>query len=165
MLAGVLSGPYRPVGDASADARADTSAEAPPMIGVARLIRLVAGVAGAIVVLSFALFAIERGAADTSSEERRLQTYQQPSPTRSEEAKRERVHGSPREAIDDGNDFLLAPFADFTTSRDIWVQRLVPAAAALIALLIVAAALSSLFIGIGRSNRRVTDRRRSGRQA
>ena len=64
-----------------------------------------------------------------------------PSPSAMAERDRERTHGPVREAVDDANDLLLAPFAGVTSSRNRWVQRGVPA---LLALLVYGAGLTLL---------------------
>jgi hypothetical protein len=48
------------------------------------------------------------------------------------EAERERKHGSVREAIDDANDVLLAPFNGVVGSDNTWVEHGIPALLALL---------------------------------
>jgi hypothetical protein len=98
-------------------------------------LRAAAVVASAIVMLSFALFAIDetsaasrRSAAETAG--LRAARSAQPAPV--EERARERVHSSARELVDDADDVLIAPFAwaaPDTSAK--WVRRGVPALLAL----------------------------------
>ena len=54
-------------------------------------------------------------------------------PTPAQEAAREATNGSPREAIDDANDVLLAPFAVLTSDdANEWAARGIPALVALL---------------------------------
>lgn len=54
-------------------------------------------------------------------------------PSPEQERARERIHSGVREAIDDANDVLLAPFAGVTSgSDDRWARRTVPALLALL---------------------------------
>jgi hypothetical protein len=88
-------------------------------------------VASAIVILSFALFAIdetrsasERSAAETAG----LEATRNADPSPDEERARERAHSDVRELIDDADDILLSPFAwaaPDTTNK--WARRGVPA--------------------------------------
>jgi hypothetical protein len=75
------------------------------------------------------LFALEDiGRASTSAENRVQDRYTATAPTPAGERERERRHSQVREAIDDVNDVLLAPFAGVSedaTSR--WARRGVPA--------------------------------------
>jgi hypothetical protein len=99
-------------------------------------IRLVAVLASACVALGFVLFAIdESGEASRASRDaiagREASRTTDPSP--GQERARERAHSSAREAIDDVNDVLLAPFGfaePDTTDR--WARRGVPTLVALL---------------------------------
>jgi hypothetical protein len=103
------------------------------------LIRLAAIVASAIVSLGFVAFAVdelEQGSQHTQAQlAQELGTQEAPTatvaPTAAEEQARERRHGAAREALDDANDVLLAPFADMVESDNAWVQRGVPTLLAL----------------------------------
>jgi hypothetical protein len=53
-------------------------------------------------------------------------------PSPEEEAARERQHSAVREAIDDANDVLLAPFDGIVDSSNAWVDRGVPTLLALL---------------------------------
>jgi hypothetical protein len=101
------------------------------------LIRFVAIGISVVVVLGFAMFAIDE--ADKGSKgqqaklERELGTANDPvAPTAREEAVREDRHGAVREAIDDANDVLLRPFADLIDSDNSWVNHGIPALLALL---------------------------------
>jgi hypothetical protein len=92
-------------------------------------------VASAIVILSFALFALDesraasrRSAAETAG----LRAARPADPNPDQERARERAHSSARELVDDADDILLAPFAWAEPSTtDKWARRGVPALAAL----------------------------------
>jgi hypothetical protein len=79
-----------------------------------------------IVLVGFAAFA-----ADEAGRGSREQVAKIGSKT-AEEA-RENAHGPIREALDDANDALLAPFDGVVDSKDVWVHRGVPAVLALLA--------------------------------
>jgi len=87
-------------------------------------LRVVSLVASAVVVLSFALFALdetraasERSAAETAG----LEATRSADPSPQAERARERAHSAPRELVDDADGVLLSPF----TST--WARRGVPA--------------------------------------
>jgi hypothetical protein len=101
------------------------------------LIRFVAIGISLVVVLGFALFAIDE--ADKGSKhqqaklERELGTSSDPiAPTAHQEAVRENHNGPVREAIDDANDVLLRPFADLVDSDNAWVNHGIPTLLALL---------------------------------
>ncbi len=98
------------------------------------VIRVVAIVSSGIVLLGFALFAIDeldRGsqnqqnalAAELEGATERPATI---APSPDEERLREQRHGDLREAIDDANDVLLAPFGGLVSSDNVWVANGVP---------------------------------------
>jgi hypothetical protein len=96
------------------------------------LIRFVAIGISVVVVLGFAMFAIDEtdkgSKAQQAKLERELGTTNDPiAPTARQEAARENRHGAFREAIDDVNDVLLRPFADLVDSDNAWVNRGIPA--------------------------------------
>jgi hypothetical protein len=109
------------------------------------LLRLVAVVASAIVLVSFGLFAIDetRDASNTSiAGIAGLDATRVADPTASEEHAREKAHGKVHEAIDDADDVLVKPFASIAAgSSSSWVRRGVPT---LLALLIYGLGLSFL---------------------
>ena len=108
-------------------------------------LRWAAIVASLLVVLGWGLFALDetRAASELSAVEssgRDAARAADPSPD--EERAREQAHGKAREAIDDANDVLLAPFASLSDNSDSkWVRRTVPA---FIALLVYGLGLSFL---------------------
>jgi hypothetical protein len=93
------------------------------------LIRFVAIGISVVVVLGFAMFAIDEtdkgSKAQQAKLERELGTTV--APDERLEAARERDHGPVREAIDDANDVLLRPFADLVDSNNSWVNHGIPA--------------------------------------
>ena len=96
------------------------------------LIRFVAIGISVVVVLGFAMFAIDEtdkgSKAQQAKLERELGTTNDPiAPTARQEAVRENRHGPVREAIDDANDVLLRPFVDLVDSDSAWVNHGVPA--------------------------------------
>ena len=95
---------------------------------VERFLRYLAIALSLFVAVGFMLFALEDiDRASTSAENRVQDRYTAAAPTPAGERERERRHSDVREAIDDVNDVLLAPFAgisDDATSR--WARRGVP---------------------------------------
>jgi hypothetical protein len=98
------------------------------------VIRFVAIVVSGIVVLGFAMFAVDEVDKGSQAQQQRLESElgSAPAPDAREEAARERQHGAFREAVDDANDVLLAPFADVIDSDSAWVNHGVPALLALL---------------------------------
>ena len=100
------------------------------------LLRTVSVVAGAIVLLSFALFAIDetRHASErTTAAIAGLEATRTSDPSASQERARERAHSRVRETIDDADDVLVAPFAGLVdSSSSSWVRRGVPTLIALV---------------------------------
>ena len=105
------------------------------------VVRLLAIVSSGIVLLGFAFFATDELSRGSQNQQNKLDkevtgAHVDPAPiapSPDQEASRERVNGTFREAIDDANDVLLKPFAgvaDGASSR--WVQRGVPALLALL---------------------------------
>ena len=115
------------------------------------LIRWIAILTSVVVALGFLMFAVDeidrgskqqqdalaRGLSDLEPDA----SINSPNPTPAEEKARERAHGSVREAIDDANDVLLAPFAGLIESDNAWVQHGVPS---LLALLVYGLGLGTL---------------------
>ncbi len=90
-------------------------------------LRSLAAVSSAVIVLSFALFAVEevRGASDQQVD------VVAPGPDR--ERQRAADHTAAREAIDDVNDVLLTPFAGLAgDTSNSWARRTIPALAGLL---------------------------------
>jgi hypothetical protein len=100
---------------------------------MAALIRVLAVVASALVVIGFVTFASEHAAHGSRSQVAKLGAdLNEPAPPATTERRREREHGRVREALDDANDVLLAPFSNLVGSDDIWVRRVVPGILALL---------------------------------
>jgi hypothetical protein len=98
------------------------------------LLRAAARVACAVVLVSFALFALDEtrdASARSAAEVAGREAARRPAPTDTQERARERANGPVREAIDDANDVLLAPFAFAEPSGGAWARRGVPALVAL----------------------------------
>jgi hypothetical protein len=105
------------------------------------VLRWASTIACAILIVSFGLFAIEQAKGGSKQEVNKLEGINQPSPTPQTERQRERKHGDVREAIDDVNDVLIAPFSGVVNSGSIWAKRGV---ATLIALLVYGVVLRIL---------------------
>jgi hypothetical protein len=101
---------------------------------MARLVHTLAIMASVIVGLGFVAFAAdEMGRGSETQRAKLARELNAPAPNAVEERVREREHGPVREAIDDANDVLLAPFSDIVDSSNAWVERGVPTILALIA--------------------------------
>ncbi len=111
------------------------------------VLRFAAICATAFVGLSFALFAVDQSEEGSANQVRTVAGVEEraesesaidrPSPDAATERLRERRHGDLRELVDDGNDIVVAPFADLAESSNVWVERL------------VAGALAALVFGLG----------------
>jgi hypothetical protein len=101
-----------------------------------RALRTAAALASGCVVLSFVLFALDesREASRESQEAIAGRTASRTTdPSESQERARERAHSTVREAIDDVNDVLLAPFTwAEPEGDDKWARRGLPALVALV---------------------------------
>jgi hypothetical protein len=96
---------------------------------IERAIRAVAIVTSAIIVLSFAMFAIDQFRASSKHEQDKLADTNAVNPTEAQKRAREKAHGDVREKIDEADDFLLSPFTDIVDANGHqWVQRSVPTA-------------------------------------
>jgi hypothetical protein len=99
-------------------------------------LRALAVAASAIVVLSFALFAIDETRAASQRSSAALSgrsAARVPDPSPAQERARERAHGTVRELVDDANDVLVSPFAAASPDgRDKWARRGVPATLAVL---------------------------------
>jgi hypothetical protein len=99
------------------------------------LVRLVAIVCSGLVLLGFAYFATDEMSRGSKNQQNALAselagTADPPpvAPSPDEEAERERLNGSFREAVEDANDVLIGPFAGLVESADNrWVTHGVPA--------------------------------------
>ena len=100
---------------------------------MAATVRMAALAATAIVAVGFLVFAADEARKGSDHQVRRIDSeLGAPAPSERTERERERAHGSTREAIDDANDMLLAPFSGVVGTRDPWVRRLVPTGLALL---------------------------------
>lgn len=108
-------------------------------------LRTVAAVACLIVVASWGLFAVDESRAasrETQSEIAGTAASRTADPSPEQERAREREHSGAREAIDDADDVLVAPFAGLVDGAGSqWVRRSVPA---LLALLVYGLGLTTL---------------------
>jgi hypothetical protein len=109
---------------------------------MATVLRSLAIVASAFVALGFMTFAADRSRQGSDGQVQAVdgsrpqpvvdQEIDRPAPPPRTERRREKANSGFREVIDDGNDYLLAPFT-FVNSDNVWVERMVPAAVALLA--------------------------------
>jgi hypothetical protein len=102
---------------------------------MARLLRLAAVLASSIVAFGFILFAVGEANKGSQTQQQKLANALEsaPAPSAAGERERERSHGDVREYVDDANDMLLSPFTGVVTSKNLWVQHVVPALLALLA--------------------------------
>jgi hypothetical protein len=99
------------------------------------LVRLVAIVCSGLVLLGFAYFATDEMSRGSQNQQNALAselagTEDPPpvAPSPDQEAERERLNGTFREAVEDANDVLIGPFAGLAESSDTrWVSHGVPA--------------------------------------
>ena len=99
-------------------------------------LRLASVAASAVVLVSFALFAIDEtrnASKESAAAVAGLDATRTPNPSENEERARERVHSSVREVIDDVDDILVAPFAPVVDGlSSSWATRGIPTLLALI---------------------------------
>ena len=99
------------------------------------LIRLIGVVCSVLVLLGFAFFATDEMGRGSQNQQNalasELESTDDPAPvgpSSHEEAQRERVNGTFREAVEDANDVLIGPFAGIVGAADnTWVTHGVPA--------------------------------------
>jgi hypothetical protein len=103
-----------------------------------------------IVVVSFALFALEEARAGSNKQQAAVDQVNQANPTPRTERERERKHTAVRETIDDANDILVSPFTGITNSNDIWVQRGLPSLLAFFVYFVVLRVIAGYAIKIRR---------------
>jgi hypothetical protein len=102
------------------------------------LIRFIAIAISAIVVLGFALFAVNEADKGSQAQQDKLEhelghaPNDLVAPNAHDEAFREAHQGKFHEAVDDANDVLLRPFVDLIDSDSAWVNHGVPALLALL---------------------------------
>ena len=94
---------------------------------IKRLLFLASTLCTLIVVVSFALFAVEEANASSNAQQTKIEALDSVNPTPQQEKARAKKHTKAREVIDDANDALTSPFDGITSSSNIWVQRGVPA--------------------------------------
>jgi hypothetical protein len=98
-----------------------------------RVLRIAAILVSVVIVLSFALFAVDELNGASARNEAKLAQDLEANPAPAVERQREKDHGAVREAIDDANDVVVSPFQGIASSDDsVWVQRAVPALLALL---------------------------------
>jgi hypothetical protein len=110
------------------------AAGVPMVMAMGSGIRTIAIVATGIVLLGFALFAVDEMDRGSQNQQNALASELEHasdrqvvvSPDPREERLREQRNGDVREVIDDANDVLLAPFADLVDSENAWVAHGVP---------------------------------------
>ncbi|MEA2331036.1 MAG: hypothetical protein QOH58_1174 [Thermoleophilaceae bacterium] len=89
-------------------------------------------------VLGFLLFAVDEIDKGSKTQQQAIErelgtpSAELIAPSSREEAVREEHNGAFREAVDDANDFLLAPFVDLIDSDNGWVSHGVPTLLALL---------------------------------
>src|SRR5918911_2180197 len=99
------------------------------------VIRLIAVVCSGLILLGFAYFATDELSRGSQNQQNALgaelggERHPAPvAPSPDQEAERERVNGTFREAVEDANDVLVGPFAGLVESSDNrWVTHGVPA--------------------------------------
>ena len=109
---------------------------------IQRILYLASTLCTLVVVLSFGMFAVEEANAGSTAQQNKVENVDQPSPSDQTERARERKHTKLRELVDDANDALTSPFDGVTTSRDIWLQRGLPAALAFLLYFVVVRVLA-----------------------
>jgi hypothetical protein len=101
---------------------------------MAGLLRIVAALSCAVVLIGFLAFVNDEASAGSSRQVQQVQqAMDDPAPAAGAERQREKKHGQARELIDDANDVLLAPFSGVVGSSDVWVKRIVPSVLAFLA--------------------------------
>ena len=106
------------------------------------LVRLAAVIAGSCVALSFLLFAVDQSEEGSATQINAVAGVRKevsmdaaigvPSPPSKVERVREARHTGIREAIDDVNDVLSAPFTGLISTNNVWAERVVTAVPALL---------------------------------
>jgi hypothetical protein len=108
---------------------------APMLLAMGSVIRLVAILCSGIVLLGFGLFAVDEMGRGSQNQQNALAAELEGAsdnppatiaPSAKEELLREQRNGSFREAVDDANDILLAPFSGLIDSDNVWVANGVP---------------------------------------
>jgi hypothetical protein len=111
------------------------------MDAMGSVIRVAAIITSGLVLLGFAFFAVDEMDKGSRTQQTAVSEGTGASaasevvaiaPAPEEEKARERHNSAAREAVDDVNDVLLAPFTDLIDSDDAWVNHGVPALLALL---------------------------------
>jgi hypothetical protein len=124
------------------------------------VIRFVAIALSGIVMLGFVLFALDEADKGSQTQQQKLeQALEAPSPSAGAEAVREHHQSGFREAVDDANDVLLAPFVDLIDSDSAWVNHGIPA---LLALLLYGVGLGFLANALPKERAHGSDWRAAG---
>jgi hypothetical protein len=129
------------------------------------VIRYIAIAISAIVVLGFALFAVNEMDKGSETQQQKLERElghapnDLVNPSAHDEAFREAHQGKFHETVDDANDVLLAPFAGLIDSNSAWVNHGVPA---LLALLIYGFGLGMLANALPKQRQHGGDWRTAG---
>jgi hypothetical protein len=118
---------------------------------IARAVTWASTIAALVLLASFGLFAIDQAQDGSKQQVAKLGSEIEPGaakvnvnqadPSPKTERAREKKHGDVREAIDDANDVLVAPFTGVVKTDSIWAQRGIPT---LIAFLLFAVGLRIL---------------------
>jgi hypothetical protein len=129
------------------------------------LIRFIAIAISVIVVLGFALFAVNEADKGSQAQQDKIERElghapnDLVAPNARDEAFREAHQGKFHEAVDDANDVLLRPFVDLVDSDSAWVNHGVPA---LLALLIYGFGLGMLANALPKQRQHGGDWRTAG---
>jgi hypothetical protein len=108
---------------------------------MAAVVRICAVTAAVLLIVSFAMFAIDQlqegsdtqvSAVNKSALPKSQGMIDQPAPSAAVERVREGVHTNAREVLDDANDVLVSPFAGIVRSHDPWGPRIVSGGLALL---------------------------------
>jgi hypothetical protein len=106
----------------------------PMVMAMGSAIRILAILSSGIVLVGFALFAVDEMNRGSQNQQNALASElrseaENPAviaPNPREEMLREKRNGDVRELVDDANDVLLMPFANVVESDNVWVQNGVP---------------------------------------
>src|SRR4029077_6950333 len=118
-----VAGAHRPALSIERPSRSRCTAPYPSPV-FERILRAVAILVSAVIIISFGLFAIDELNGASKANEAKLAQDLEANPPPAAERQREKDHGTVREAIDDANDVVVSPFQGIVSSDDsLWVQR------------------------------------------
>ena len=117
---------------------------------IQRVLLWVSTICTVIVVVSFALFALEEAKAGSKAQQNAIDQVNVPNPSASERRARAKKHTQVREAIDRADDVLVSPFTGITHSHNIWVERGVPSLFAFLVYFVVLRVLANYAISVRR---------------